>query len=743
MQHRVERDLAEAHFSATGVQLLWVPAQNGYMLGWGSGEPSTTDWVDGALYLDTSVAEVKSYNGSAWETMDLAQYKADLLSTVSGKGSDLIGLSVDADPNDFSSATTLTGAFLSLAGGTGERGVTTQIHVDFTDGDDTNGNGTFIAPYKTLTKAMIVVTGTRKYIYLNPGTYIEASTVTWPDISGVEVYGKGAQGSVTITPPAGQHGITVDPTAIVAWNMTLTNVHMTSLTSYRALNIDNANHSASGDMTINLRDVSIASPATSDYAIYMEHSTAARPTHLSIRNSGESITGIVHQVYGSASDTTVLDDVVITAELATSANAVAAHMTLRDCEMRHGRALTGGNAAQLVYAAGCTTNNAGVRAPLDSNDCTGSHTVTYLENAFVGTVSVNGTLAMSDDSAITFGGVASLLYETVDADANALILSLPAGGGTDVPVFAIGTANATAIIAQDMGWFNGVTETSLVLVDTDGDSYTRFSFSADDTPAITVGGAATLLAMPGMTVGTAATGIDFTGTYTGNVIDFSNATIDPTGSGGPCFIRAGTYASPIDYGADNHQSGIIRIYSTCSGDGSSYDRGLFACCKTTGAKGAFPVAGLAEANNTGTGPAKLQAAQFIAHLGADGSASKLATLGGDPTAGMYGAWLKITAGGTCEAQAGSRCAPCWIDNQMSGSLNGEEWGIFATTGASRPDAFIGFETTSSGYDQLFHFDSTFNSGAGTCVTTDAVPGTQDARIKVYYNGAQYYLALYR
>jgi len=247
----------------------------------------------------------------------------------------------------------------------------------------------------------------------------------------------------------------------------------------------------------------------------------------------------------------------------------------------------------------------------------------------------------------------------------------------------------------------------------------------------------------GIDIGTATTGLNFSGTYTGNAIDFSNATIDPTGSNGPCFIRAGTYASPIDYGADNHQSGMMRLYSTCSGDSSSYDRGIFIYTETTGAKAAFPVAGLAEANNTGTGPRKLQAAQFIAHLGAQSSGAHLVTLGGDATAGMYAAWLKVAASGTAVCDSGSRVACAWVDNQMSGTVSGEEYGIFATTGASRPDAFIGFETTSSGYDQLLYFDETFNSGAGTCITTEAVPGTQDARIKVYYDGKQYYLALYR
>ena len=251
-----------------------------------------------------------------------------------------------------------------------------------------------------------------------------------------------------------------------------------------------------------------------------------------------------------------------------------------------------------------------------------------------------------------------------------------------------------------------------------------------------------LTGLPGLSFGSAPTAIAFTGTYTANVIDLGGATIDPTGSNGPCFIRLGTYAAPYDYGADNDQSGVIRIYTTCSGDITSYDRGLFAYTETTGAKGAFPVAGLAEANNTGTGPKKLQAAQFIAHLGAQSSGAHLATMGGDATAGMYGAWLKVAASGTAVCDSGSRVAAAWIDNQMGGTVSGEEYGIFATTGMSKPDAFIGFETTSSGYNQLFYFDTTFDSGAGTCVETASVGGSQSARIKVWYDATQYYLQLY-
>lgn len=103
----------------------------------------------------------------------------------------------------------------------------------------------------------------------------------------------------------------------------------------------------------------------------------------------------------------------------------------------------------------------------------------------------NAHLALGDDNFIKFGGAAQLGWETADANANALILQLPTGGATDVPVFAIGTADATAILNADLGFFDGTTETTLALVDADGDSWFKIDYSADDTPRLSAGGAAT------------------------------------------------------------------------------------------------------------------------------------------------------------------------------------------------------------------------------------------------------------
>jgi len=203
-------------------------------------------------------------------------------------------------------------------------------------------------------------------------------------------------------------------------------------------------------------------------------------------------------------------------------------------------------------------------------------------------------------------------------------------------------------------------------------------------------------------------------------------------------LSAGSYASPLT-------QSTTEMSTIATTKASGFSIGYGAYLEVTGEDcKPFGFASLVESVNT-TGTPTLQGAQFMAFLGKPGGvqAAHLKTRGGDATAGMYGAWLKIGANSNCVCDSGSRAAALWVDNQLSGTVSGEEYGIFASTGASRPTSFLGFETTSSGYSQLLYFDETFNSGAGTCVTTDSVPGTQDARILVYYNGTQYYLALYR
>ena len=95
-------------------------------------------------------------------------------------------------------------------------------------------------------------------------------------------------------------------------------------------------------------------------------------------------------------------------------------------------------------------------------------------------------IAFNDDAALTMGtsDPYSQLYETADANANAFLVSLPAGGGVDVPVFIVGNVGGTPIIDVNLGLFDGITFSTLAVVDNDNDSWIGLDHSADDAPRL-------------------------------------------------------------------------------------------------------------------------------------------------------------------------------------------------------------------------------------------------------------------
>lgn len=57
-------------------------------------------------------------------------------------------------------------------------GYNSEIHVSKLDGNDTTGNGNLLAPVASITKALTLVTGTRKTIVIHPGQYTENPTIS-------------------------------------------------------------------------------------------------------------------------------------------------------------------------------------------------------------------------------------------------------------------------------------------------------------------------------------------------------------------------------------------------------------------------------------------------------------------------------------------------------------------------------------------------------------------------------------
>lgn len=80
--------------------------------------------------------------------------------------------------------------------------------------------------------------------------------------------------------------------------------------------------------------------------------------------------------------------------------------------------------------------------------------------------SITSSITLVDDISLKFGtgAPANCLWETADANANALLCAMPEGGAVDVPGFIIGDASALNV---DLGLFNGRTDPFLAILSDD------------------------------------------------------------------------------------------------------------------------------------------------------------------------------------------------------------------------------------------------------------------------------------
>ena len=240
---------------------------------------------------------------------------------------------------------------------------------------------------------------------------------------------------------------------------------------------------------------------------------------------------------------------------------------------------------------------------------------------------------------------------------------------------------------------------------------------------ITMDGALTLSGTPG-------NGINAIGTFTDHVID-----IQPAASlGDSKAIYVGTWGTEAEF---NDGGGLFRIYGKV-GEGGTASANIFVRTLTDSTSGPISAQFYTDVDSGTPGPTVVSAVDAFAVLNAGGYLATSVSA----VDGMHAVWAKVTADST--SVASGNVYALWVDSQIHCAVAGTEYGIFATTGGSKPDGLIGLNTTSSGYSQFIYADTTFDSGAGTCITTDTVPANaQDARILVWYDGKQYYIPLWR
>ena len=145
----------------------------------------------------------------------------------------------------------------------------------------------------------------------------------------------------------------------------------------------------------------------------------------------------------------------------------------------------------------------------------------------------------------------------------------------------------------------------------------------------------------------------------------------------------------------------------------------------------MPIAGLAEVGaQTGTGPRNVHAAEFIANM-----TSADSTIGAVTTSdwcSYAGVWTKVGSIVGSTTDASSRVASIWVDSDMEGTVNGENYSLWITPSPA-VDAIFGFysRTSAALADNLFYFDS-------TCAAVDPISNTS---LKVLLDTTQCYIPL--
>jgi hypothetical protein len=233
--------------------------------------------------------------------------------------------------------------------------------------------------------------------------------------------------------------------------------------------------------------------------------------------------------------------------------------------------------------------------------------------------------------------------------------------------------------------------------------------------------------------GTMNNGINMTGTYSDHVID-----IQPSASLGDYkAIYIGTWGTEAEM---NDGGGLFRIYGKV-GAGGTATANIFV--RTLTESTSPPISAQfytdVDAIDSASAPHTMDGIDVFALINDNKYFAEPANDSLDMLQGMRAIWAKVGAG--TGSHIYGNVATIWVDNQINCAVTGREYGIFSTTGGSKPDAWAGFETTSSGWSYLFDFDKTAYDkdpvGSG-----NASGGSKDYYLKVNINGVAYGIQLY-
>lgn len=252
--------------------------------------------------------------------------------------------------------------------------VGSEIYVS-KDGDDATGNGTVMAPYLTVTKAFSVVSSARKTILVNPGTYEEAASLTWPTVSGTKLIGASGQYTTVIGVASGDQVITVAPGVVSStFEMWIVNIQI----DHDSAGLDGLvlnNTSMTKKLNVYMRNVGFEADSDSDKSILVTHGDLSNAVRIYGDGENGDVGGVISWSAHNNGDRLHLKNMKVVGGITFGSTAVVTSIQLQNCQFKHA-GMSGGHANTVFQAVACYTNESGTWAPMDSGDVQDVSTLT-------------------------------------------------------------------------------------------------------------------------------------------------------------------------------------------------------------------------------------------------------------------------------------------------------------------------------------------------------------------------------
>ena len=235
------------------------------------------------------------------------------------------------------------------------------------DGRD-SANGSRLAPYLTVTKALSEVTSSRKTIMVLPGEYAEAGALVWPtDVSGIQLIGVGNRWEVVISASAGDEVITLTPGVQTStFELTIQNIQFEHSDGQDGLVA--TNDAMTKKLNVYLGNVGFAGESD-DFSVKCIHGDTDNAIRIYWDGGNGDCEGSIDLAQANDGDRFYADRIVISGDNFDFGTNIAGTVRMRYCEIAY-RIFTAGGASTLATLAWCLSNNSGTLAAAAAADIT-------------------------------------------------------------------------------------------------------------------------------------------------------------------------------------------------------------------------------------------------------------------------------------------------------------------------------------------------------------------------------------